>query len=62
MIDMVDEGMEKKYFSSTENRQAEHFANLFEGYATGGDVWKNITEHFPELSELFVTVMKETIK
>lgn len=55
-------GHGKKYYSTIEKKQAEHFANLFEAYATGGDVWKNITEYFPNLSELFQSVMKNTIE
>ena len=55
-------GHGRKYYKTTQKQQAELFANLFEGYSTGGAVWKNITEHFPALSELFVTVMQETIK
>jgi len=43
------------------NRQAEVFANLFEAYSTGGNVWLNMTEHFPNQSKLFEQIMQDFI-
>ena len=55
-------GHGKKYYRTTQKRQAELFANLFEGYATRGKVWDEINENFPALVEIFEKTMDEVIK
>jgi hypothetical protein len=72
MIDAVSKGrMQQRfggfghgsdYYRTTQKRQAELFANLFEGWGTGGKVWSEITDNFPNLSGLFEEVMKESLK
>jgi len=42
-------------------QQTEVFAQLFEGYATGGKVWDNILEHYPNQAKVFEKTMKEVI-
>lgn len=54
-------GHGKKYYRTTQKRQAELFANLFEGYATRGNVWDEINENFPNLVEVFEKTMNEVI-
>jgi hypothetical protein len=55
-------GHGRKYYRRRQKKQAEIFAILFEGYATGGDVWRNLEEYYPALTELFENVMKQTAK
>jgi hypothetical protein len=55
-------GHGKKYYRTAQKRQAELFANLFEGYATRGKVWDEINENFPALVEVFEKTMDEVIK
>ena len=50
------------YYRTTQKQQAELFANLFEGWGTGGKVWENLEENFPSLTKLFEEVMKEALK
>ncbi len=42
-------------------QQTEVFAQLFEGYATGGKVWDNILEHYPNQAKVFEKTIKEVI-
>ena len=51
-----------KYYKSTENKMAETFAQLFEGYANGGKTWENIVEHYPNQSKLFEEIINDSIK
>jgi len=50
------------YYRTTQKRQAELFANLFEGWGTGGKTWDALTENFPNLTKLFEEVMDEALK
>ena len=51
-----------KYYKSTENKMAETFAQLFEGYTNGGKTWDNILEHYPNQAKLFEEIINEAIK
>ena len=51
-----------KYYKSTENKMAETFAQLFEGYTNGGKPWDNILEHYPNQAKLFEEIINEAIK
>ncbi len=55
-------GHGKTYFKTQGARQAESFANLFQGWSQQGRVWKNIEKYFPNQAREFEKLMEELLK
>lgn len=43
-------------------KSTEIFANMFEGYSTGGKLWAEMQEYYPNISKLFAEIIENEIK